>query len=104
MKKPSNKVIAVYLAWVLINFGLLVFSPPTRHFVMDGVEFKIYYPTEFFYPFTTGILRYGNGKIWTKEFSSFDLQFYDISEFLFYAIAPILIYYAISFWNKSPKE
>lgn len=89
MKKPSNKVIAVYLAWCLINLFLFLSSPPAK----DECD-----KTAFFYPFTDGYLDFYGG------FVSFDLQFYDITEFLFYTSAPILIYYAISFWNKTTES
>jgi hypothetical protein len=68
---------------------------------MDGTEFKVYYPTAFFYPFTKGVLYFG--KIWEKEFSRFDLQFYDLTEFLFYTVAPILIYYIITLFNSKDQ-
>jgi hypothetical protein len=87
MKKPTNKATAIYLLWCLIHLFLFLSSPPN-----DCDK------TAFFYPFTNGYLDFYGG------FVSFDLQFYDITEFMFYAIAPILIYYAVSFWNKAPKD
>ena len=101
MKKPSNKIIAIYLVWELVNLGLLLFSPPTQSIILgDGRRTILYYPGEFFYPFTKGdLIVYSE----TLNFKSFDLQFYDITEFLFYAIAPIMIYYIITLFN-SPKE
>jgi hypothetical protein len=97
MKKPSNKAIAVYLTWGLINLSLLLSSPPTPHgnHPDTGEEMIAYYPTMFFYPFTKGeceIKQYS--RHWF--FDNFDLQFYDLTEFAFYTIAPILIYYIIT--------
>jgi hypothetical protein len=95
MKKPGNKVIAVYLAWFLVNLFLLLSSQPTITFD-DGsyINAREIYPTDCFYPFTKA---YGH-------FNYCDLEFYDLTEFIFYLIAPILIYYAVSFWNKAPKD
>lgn len=102
MKKISNKGKAFYLAWVLVNLGLLLFSPPTQSVLLgNGRRVILYYPREFFYPFTKGDLTI---QTVTFNFKSFDLQFYDITEFLFYTIAPIFIYFIIRLLNSSKDE
>lgn len=78
MKKPSNKAIAIYLAWGLINFALL-FSPKA-----DGKVFN--WGGGIFYPFTKGDVYANN----------WNASAYDPTEFIFYMIAPILIYYIIT--------
>ena len=102
MKKPGNKVISIYLIWELLHVALLFASPKTPHVNNGetGQEVILYYPTKFFYPFTTGeVQRFSKHFV----FDNFDLQFYDFTEFAFYSIAPILIYYAVSYWNKKPN-
>ena len=93
MRKPNNKVTAIYLMWGLIHLGLWLSSPrtPHRNNIETGQEIIIYYPTKFFYPFTKGFEARGN-----YFFENFDLQFYDFTEFAFYLIAPIFIYYIIT--------
>ena len=81
MKKPSNKVIAVYLAWVLLHCVALLWPSTTPAINWGGKNF---------YPFYNDAIQ-------------FDIEVYDLTEFSFYAIAPILIYSIISFWNK-PQE
>jgi hypothetical protein len=95
MKKPSNKAIAIYLTWALIHLGLLLSSPPTPSVYNGdtGQKMIAYFPTKSFYPFTKGeVYRFQNNYV----FENFDLQFYDLTEFGFYMIAPILIYYIIT--------
>ena len=82
MKKPGNKVIAVYLAWVLLHFGL---------WVLNGAKIKSSFVRGYFYPLTNHI---------SGDF--FDTFYYDLTEFSFYAIAPILIYYIITLFK--PKD
>jgi len=82
MKKPSNKVIAVYLTWVLIHFGLWVSNGAKSNDYVRG----------YFYPFNDGVSAY--------YFKTF---YYDITEFLFYAIVPILIYYIITLFNSKDQ-
>jgi hypothetical protein len=87
MKKPGNKVISIYLIWELLHL-ILLFDPsgvPSQ----NGYTFETY-----FYPFTKGNINSNH---------YFNVNEYDISEFAFYSIAPILIYYAITFWNKKPN-
>jgi hypothetical protein len=95
MKKPSNKAIAIYLTWGIIHLGLWLSSPrtPHRNSFETGQEIILYYPTMFFYPFTKGE-HSRNSFNWV--FENFDLQFYDFTEFAFYMIAPILIYYIVT--------
>lgn len=90
MKQPSNKVKAIYLTWVLIHATLWVIALPSLG------------QTGRFYPFAHDeFYIHGEAFVATPSFQ-ID-RVYDITEFLFYSIAPIFIYYAISFWNK-PKE
>jgi hypothetical protein len=96
MKKPNNKAIAIYLTWGVINLGLWLSSPttPINGYSHTGTKMMAYFPTKYFYPFTKGEeSSFGNGPY---VFENFDLQFYDLTEFAFYMIAPILIYYAIT--------
>lgn len=83
MKKPSNKAIATYLTWALMHLGF---------WVLNGAIVTNDFARAQFYPFPQ-----------SYNWHYFDLSFYDITEFLFYTIAPILIYYAIFHWNK-PKD
>lgn len=92
MKKPSNKVIAVYLAWVLIHISMWGIAKP-------GLETIGGYESRFkFFPFAE--------KFEHSEYDSnfFDIdKVYDMSEFLFYTIAPILIYYIITLFNSKDQ-
>jgi len=92
MKKPGNKVIAVYLAWVLLHFALWVMATP-------GLKTTEWYESRYkFFPFAKEFSQ--------SEYSStaFEIdKVYDLTEFTFYAIAPILIYYIITLFN-SPKD
>ena len=83
MKHPSNKAKSIYLFWVFVQAILWITN--TNSFSWAKKEF---------FPFTSSIYT---GR------DNFDLNFYDITEFLFYTISPILIYYAIAFWKK-PSE
>ncbi len=87
MKKPGNKVIAVYLAWVLIHFTLWVIAKPGVH------------NTKGFYPFALKLGYYN--RVVEKPFT-ID-RVYDITEFMFYAIAPILIYYIITLFKSKDQ-
>lgn len=71
MKKPSNKAIAIYLIWGLINFALLL-------------QYTDKYANHWFYP-SRGLD---------------DTKYYDITEFAFYMVAPILIYYSIRLFKS----
>jgi hypothetical protein len=102
MKKPSNKAIAIYLTWGIIHLGLWLSSPrtPHRNNSETGQEIILYYPNMFFYPFTKG--EYDRG-YYKRTFENFDLQFYDFTEFAFYMIAPILIYYVITLFQTKDE-
>jgi len=80
MKQPSNKAKAIYLTWVLLHFGL---------WVLNGAKIKSSYVRGYFYPLTNHI----GGHF-------FDTFYYDITEFLFYTIVPILIYYIITLFKS----
>jgi len=73
--KPSNKIIAIYLIWGLMNLSLWLMK------TISTARKK-------FYPFTTNSNLYNNGKY-------FDSRYYDFTEFVLYMIAPIIIYYII---------
>jgi|APGre2960657404_1045060.scaffolds.fasta_scaffold15369_5 hypothetical protein len=92
MKKPSNKVIAVYLAWELLHLALL-FSPKHRKALTWGGKI--------FYPFTKG-KQFGYYS-WDIYETNWDAKAYDLTEFLFYGIAPILIYYIITLFNSKDQ-
>ena len=83
MKQPSNKAKAIYLTWVLLHFGL---------WVLNGAKIKSSYVRGYFYPFNDGVPSY-----------YFEAFYYDITEFLFYAIAPILIYYIITLFKSKDQ-
>jgi hypothetical protein len=95
MKKPSNKVIAVYLTWVLMHATLWVIALPSEK------------QTSRFFPFREGkkLIEYPLHTYTTHyDIKLFQIdRVYDITEFMFYTIAPILIYYIITLFN-SPKE
>lgn len=103
MKKPNNKAIAIYLTWGIIHLGLWLSSPRTPYVnnFETGQEIILYYPTKSFYPFTNG--EYSRGK-YEWIFENFDLQFYDFTEFAFYMITPILIYYIITLFNSKDEN
>jgi len=87
MKKPSNKVIAVYLAWELIHLTFWVLAKQHE------------YSRRGFFPF--GLKHRTNGS-YIREPFTIDYV-YDITEFLFYTIAPILIYYIITLFNSKDQ-
>jgi hypothetical protein len=95
MKKPSSKVIAVYLIWVLVQAILLLKALPIHN--------ESYY---YIFPFTGDddiIFPNGDYVEPTRRFLQL-YKVYDLTECTFYTIAPVLIYYAVSFWNKAPKD
>jgi hypothetical protein len=94
MKKPSNKVIAVYFFWVLIHLTLLVLAEPSAISERYGVTSRMrFFPFEFD--------GHSENLYSTKSFQIDKV--YDLTEFTFYTIVPILIYYIITLFN-SPKE
>jgi hypothetical protein len=91
MKKPSNKVIAVYLAWVLIHATLWAIAMPSEK---QTSRFFPFYE-EYFIETTVGVYTP------YYEIEPFQINYvYDTTEFLFYAIAPILIYYIITLFKS----
>jgi hypothetical protein len=83
MNKITNKTKAMYLTWGLIHF-ILLFSPKEDGEVLN-------WGGRIFYPFT-------KGEAYTNNWNA---SAYDLTEFLFYMIAPILIYYIITlFFSK----
>ena len=97
MKKPSNKTISIYLFWVLIHSFLWAMARNSggnkhRFFPFPHEEFSERIKT---YPW---IQEYGASNYFQVD------KVYDMTEFLFYTSAPILIYYAISFWNKTTES
>ena len=79
MKKPSNKAIAVYLTWGLLHLALLL-------------TYTTNYARTRFFPFTEQSSAYqGN----------WETKYYDITEFAFYMIAPILIYYIVTLFKSN---
>jgi hypothetical protein len=82
MKKPSNQAKAIYLTWVLIHFGLWVSNGAKSNDYVRG----------YFYPFTNRVSNH-----------FFKTYYYDITEFLFYTIVPILIYYIITLFKSKDQ-
>lgn len=81
MKKPSNKAKAIYLIWGLIHLVLLLTYT-------EGSG------RNNFYPFFNKRYIYTRGKEFIERELSFSkTEYYDITEFIFYMLAPILIYY-----------
>jgi hypothetical protein len=95
MKKPSNKAKAVYLAWVFLHLTLWAIARNT-----PGSKSR-------FFPLPHK--GWGNWELLGKqpifrEYSEtmwFQInKVYDITEFVFYSIAPIVIYYIIQLFNS----
>jgi phage pi2 protein 07 len=84
MKKLNNKAKAIYLAWGLINFALL-FSPKENGKILE-------WGGAVFYPFTKGDYK-----------TNWDANAYDLTEFVFYMIAPILIYDVITLFKTKDE-
>lgn len=97
MKKPGNKAISIYIIWGVIHFALL-FSPKSDSKILD-------WGGHVFYPFTKGV-AYRDYDMINETYNTivyennWNANAYDLSELTFYMIVPILIYYAISLWNK----
>jgi len=80
IKRPSDRAIGIYLIWVLMHFTIL--------FTTD----QCYRASEIFYPFTKG--RYG-GYGGTYRIN-FVIDAYDISEFVFYSVSVVILYYGLT--------
>ncbi len=84
-----NRIKAIYLIWFAIHLSLLIFS---GNFLLKQSG-----RAETFFWF-----RYD----WTHSFGfnwrnrMFDVRVYDITEFIFYLMIPIIIYAFIKLWNK----
>ncbi len=90
MKRPSNKIIGIYLIWLLIHFTFL--------FSNDKCENA----NEIFYPFTAGsYVSYGGRYDFGSYKNNFVLNAYDISEFIFYNVSVIIIYFIVSLLGLS---
>jgi hypothetical protein len=95
MKQPRNKAKSVYLIWVLTH--ALLWAMATN----NGNENR-FFPLASDDCFEHFIDKYNRWNV--NGTSSFQINdVYDTTEFLFYTIAPILIYYAILFWNKTTE-
>tara|TARA_Y100000588_G_C13610362_1_gene650953 strand:+ start:34 stop:495 length:462 start_codon:yes stop_codon:yes gene_type:complete len=79
----SDKVKGIYLLWVVLHGVLFMIAPS---------KFSIY-STQYLYPFDTPY-RDDRGS----------LVIYDITEFLFYLIVPVLLYMAYKLIKPEPKE
>ena len=77
-----NRIKAIYLTWVGIHLTL---------FLLSG-NFLLKQRSAFF-PFRAH---------WSHNF--FDIDVYDIKEFIFYLIIPIIIYTIIKLWNQNDKN
>ena len=77
MKKPSETVLSVFALWTILHLFLLVYG---KHFG---------YANNFFWPIQrVPILQNDTG--------FFDNLTYDITEFAFYILSPILLYYVVT--------
>jgi hypothetical protein len=87
MKKPNNKTIAIYLTWGLLHLILLFIAKPSI------------YAKQYIFPFYEGKFKSAlDSNLTLYKIEPFQLDYvYDITEFLFYSIAPILIYYIVTF-------
>jgi hypothetical protein len=87
--QKKNRLVAIYIIWDLIHFSMWTFANPT-------IGSK-----KMFFPFHKEN-EYIHGRFipQTVGFQST----YDWTEFLFYAIVPVLIYYALLLWNKPMEE
>jgi hypothetical protein len=70
---PSRKVIVIYLIWELVHLGF---------WISNGSNVSNDFSRAQFYPFPQSF-----------SWHCFDLSFYDITELIFYTIAPVFIYY-----------
>jgi hypothetical protein len=89
--KDPNKLKAIYLSWLFVHLILLVFSPkPLGVFSRD--EGRDYGG---FYPFLASEDSYGTAlHPWTFEQ-------YDITEFAFYSLAPLVLWKVVRLWRTS---
>ena len=99
MKKPGNKVISIYIIWELLHLTLWAMARNTpgsksRFFPLAHKEWEQWELLGKEPIFKT----YGETMYFQID------KVYDITEFAFYSIVPIFIYYAITFWNKKPNE
>ena len=94
-QQTKDRLKAVYLAWVLLHLILLLIATPSKN------------ANRHIFPFYEGKYEdhYLNDVVINRyQIEPFQVdKVYDITEFLFYAIVPILIYYIITLFN-SPKE
>ena len=94
-QQTKNRLKAVYLAWVLLHLVLLLIAEPSKSankhifpFYEDKYKSHDYY----------GVVQTYYG------IKPFQLdRVYDLTEFLFYAIVPILIYYIITLFNSKDQ-
>jgi hypothetical protein len=92
MKQPKNKLKAVYLIWIFLHAWLWAIATNNGN---KNRFFPLAYPDDYYKHYIDDISYYQVDG--TSYFQVNDV--YDKSEFLFYASAPILIYYAILFWK-----
>jgi len=78
----SNKVKAVYLLWVLINFYLFISNIQISSY--EDWYFNLSNQLNHFYP---------SGRI----------KHYDITEFIFYSIAPVFLYIIYKLFTTKDK-
>jgi len=85
-----NRIKAIYLIWVGIHLSLLIFS---GNFLLKQSR-----NTEKFFPSFPWRPR------WQDTLWDIRIRVYDITEFIFYLIIPIIIYAFIKLWNKKDAK
>jgi hypothetical protein len=77
-----NKVKAIYLVWV-------------------GLQLFMYVASGNFLDFSPGYNASHNIFPFSNEVKlRFDLSYYDLSDFIFYLLTPVLLYYVFYLWKK----
>jgi len=83
-----NKLKGVYIVWLFVHICFLTYGllhdPPS-------LRWKV----EIFYPF-----QWGFDRITRESFLNPDLKYYDYTEFIVYAFAPVVLAYAIWLFKK----
>lgn len=87
----SNRWKAVYLIWFGIHLCLFLFS---GNFFSNKYWDKHF--IEQFYPLET-FKNTAYGKVFQGYFV---IEVYDLTEFVFYLIIPLLVFFILKFWNK----
>lgn len=81
----TNKIKSTYLTWVIIHFFIYVISGNFLIFNSRFMESRT--AISYLFPDCEGQTK-------------FDIEYYDYSDFLFYLIIPILLYFVYYYWKK----